>query len=229
MVYTSGFSELPPLGYRFVPTPEELITYHLLPKVTKVDTSKLYSPIKDVDVYGNDYVWMKECGEYDRCHARNTRYYFTILKKKSDTGSRFERGTLTGKWKEERDDMIEDPKTRLQIGSVRSFSYQPKNEYKNMKEIKDRKWNMQEYRLDGKYKDIEGSSTLVLCQVKETTRPKKNHRRINTTPPPPPPPHNYQEVEGEVVDDDAEDMEALCALIDDALMEEFDQNPSSLI
>jgi hypothetical protein len=126
-----------PSGYRFRPHHEELIDHYLYNKVYGKDIPS--EVVLECDIYNDEDLWSKFFKK-----TRETQiYFFTKLKKKTGKGSRIQRTTAYGTWKEQKDEPIyRDPNKKYHIGSVRTFSFFSKKPNNG-------RWVMHEYRLDG--------------------------------------------------------------------------------
>ncbi|GMY23575.1 NAC domain-containing protein 2-like [Fagus crenata] len=144
-----------PSGYRFRPYHDELIDHYLYNKVYgKYIPSDV---VLECDIYNDEDLWSK----FFKKTRETQLYFFTKLKKKTGKGSRIQRTTAYGTWKEQKDEPIyRDPKKKYHIGSVRTFSFFPK------KPNNGQRWVMHEYRLDGcLLSNTQQHPDYVICQI----------------------------------------------------------------
>ncbi|XP_062173478.1 NAC domain-containing protein 41-like [Alnus glutinosa] len=123
-----------PLGFRFKPTDEELISHYLVNKVKGEQLS--WDGIPDCDLYGEKPPW-EICGDKDE-----KAYFFTELKKLSK--NRVARTTGCGVWHENCTVKIYDNRGDI-IGARKLFNF-------NVKEgstTKNSNWIMHEFSLVG--------------------------------------------------------------------------------
>ncbi|GAV59289.1 NAM domain-containing protein [Cephalotus follicularis] len=129
-------------GFKFNPTDNELIMHFLLHKV--------YNTM-DLDVYDEKQQWRSAFQE----KGEKELFFYTVLKKKTENGSRFDR--TAGRcvtWKSQKDKEIYyypggDKSQKKHIGSMRSFSFIANDNNPNDVGVVSNKWVMHEYRLNG--------------------------------------------------------------------------------
>ncbi|XP_031283269.1 protein CUP-SHAPED COTYLEDON 1-like [Pistacia vera] len=120
---------LPP-DYKFVPSDAELIGFYLYNKVHNLPFSR--DTIPECDLYGRQEPWqIWEMYEGPKL-ANQDLYFFTLLKKKSNKGSRICRGVGSGTWQgEDGAKEIKFEKTHLKIGLKKRFRYESKGSEHN--------------------------------------------------------------------------------------------------
>ncbi|KAJ0044905.1 hypothetical protein Pint_05679 [Pistacia integerrima] len=129
---------LPP-DYKFVPSDAELIGFYLYNKVHNLPFSR--DTIPECDLYGRQEPWQI--------------WFFTLLKKKSNKGSRICRGVGSGTWQgEDGAKEIKVEKTHLKIRLKKRFRY----ENKGSEHIGG--WIMHEYLLLG-------HDEFVVCRIRK--------------------------------------------------------------
>lgn len=160
-----------PVGYRFDPTGEELISSYLYPKVMGFQLR--WNVILDKDIYGKNtapwiifrdvdsYYWHTPPTDVTDKEVTKVIYVFTKL---SNVGSgpdakNRQRTTGSGTWKGQGAlKEIRDSSGRV-IGSSNTFTFErPKNVPKSTG-----RWSMHEYVLDGVYGSRENN--LALCKI----------------------------------------------------------------
>lgn len=163
---------VPPPGYRFAPTDEEIVGHYLCNKVygQPVSTSAV---IDNVDIYGDENAWIRI---FERT-GENALYFFTTLKKKTEKCVKAERETKCGTWRSQKNTRIYHNRynstgdkilKKQHIGSRRNFTYIPKEGSCGVA-IKGR-WVMHEYRLDGilvRNAKINSIGNYVICRIKK--------------------------------------------------------------
>ncbi|GAV57003.1 NAM domain-containing protein [Cephalotus follicularis] len=162
-------------GFRFNPTDNELIMHFLFHKVYNKPEYLSCSPIMDFDVYEEKQQWrtlFQETGEKEF-------FFYTMLKKKTENGSRFARTAGgCGTWKSQKDkDLYSypsgDKSQKKHIGSMRSFSFVANNNNPNDIGVVSGRWVMHEYRLNRILLDKQPcfnnnhKHDYVLCRVKK--------------------------------------------------------------
>ncbi|GAV65634.1 NAM domain-containing protein [Cephalotus follicularis] len=162
-------------GYRFNPTDNELIMHFLFHKVYNKPEYLSVSPIMDFDVYSENQQWRSVFQET----GQKEFFFYTVLKKKTEYGSRFDRSAGgCGTWKSQKDKHIYcypggDKSQKKHIGSMRSFSFIPNNNNLTDASVVSGRWVMHEYRLNGILLDKQPCSNnnhnhdYVLCRVKK--------------------------------------------------------------
>ncbi|KAI3768563.1 hypothetical protein L2E82_19367 [Cichorium intybus] len=134
--------DLPP-GFRFHPTDEELISHYLYPKVS--DTNFTPRAIGEVDlnkVEPWELPWRAKLGEQEW-------FFFCVRDRKYPTGSRTNRATSAGYWKATGKDK-EIFKEKSLVGMKKTLVFYKGRAPKGEKTD----WVMHEYRLDGKFSEI---------------------------------------------------------------------------
>ncbi|XP_062173416.1 NAC domain-containing protein 41-like [Alnus glutinosa] len=137
-----------PLGFRFMPTDEELISHYLVKKVKGEELS--WDGIPDCDLYGEKPPW-EICGDQEKV------YFFTTLKKLSK--NRVSRTAGCGVWHENCTVKIYDNRGDI-IGARKLFNF-------NVKEgstTKNSNWIMHEFSLVGEQQQ---GTNLVLCSLQK--------------------------------------------------------------
>ncbi|XP_062173472.1 NAC domain-containing protein 41-like [Alnus glutinosa] len=137
-----------PLGFRFMPTDEELISHYLVKKVKGEELS--WDGIPDCDLYGEKPPW-EICGDQEKV------YFFTTLKKLSK--NRVSRTAGCGVWHEHCTVKIYDNRGDI-IGARKLFNF-------NVKEgstTKNSNWIMHEFSLVGEQQQ---GTNLVLCSLQK--------------------------------------------------------------
>ncbi|XP_050229477.1 uncharacterized protein LOC126678627 [Mercurialis annua] len=159
------------LGYRFNPRPEELISYLLMRVQEQVLPYDVAIPM--VDLYGTMTPW-------EICSDENERnfFFFTKLKKKKESNTRFIRTSECGEWNgKAKSEKIIDPRTDSILGYRRQFTFKPKNGdgILNSKkgDGKRRNWIMHQYSLPDNL-NIQNQHNYVLCQIIRPKRHKKD-------------------------------------------------------
>jgi hypothetical protein len=136
-----------PLGFRFMPTDEELISHYLVKKVKGEELS--WDGIPDYDLYGEKPPW-EICGDQEKV------YFFTTLKKLSK--NRVARTAGCGVWHENCTVKIYDNRGDI-IGARKLFNF-------NVKEgstTKNSNWIMHEFSLVGEQQ----GTNCVLCTLQK--------------------------------------------------------------
>jgi len=105
-----------PVGFRFRPSDEELITNYLLNKVKGEPLP--WDDILESDMYGEKSLW-QICG--DLCDQEENLYFFTRLKKLSK--NRVARTTGYGVWHENSSDNVYDNQGNI-IGAKKTVMFQ---------------------------------------------------------------------------------------------------------
>jgi hypothetical protein len=139
-----------PLGFRFKPTDEELISHYLVNRVKGEQLS--WDGIPDCDLYGEKPPW-EICGDKEEEKA----YFFTELKKLSK--NRVARTAGCGVWHENSSVKIYDNRGDI-IGARKLFNF-------NVKEgstTKNSSWIMHEFSLVGEQQQ---GTNLVLCSLQK--------------------------------------------------------------
>ncbi|EOY07688.1 Uncharacterized protein TCM_022059 [Theobroma cacao] len=113
-----------PMGYRFVPTEEELVLGYLLKKV-KGETLPSQAVI-DCEIYGDD----KEPWKIFNQTSTDKFYVFTKLKKKNGRGRRIDRTAGCGTWKAQNTYLVMDSKNN-HVGFNKLFVFEVKGSDSN--------------------------------------------------------------------------------------------------
>lgn len=160
-------NNLPPPGFRFHPTDEELITYYLSPKVADISfTSKA---IVDVDI--------NKCEPWDlpakASMGEKVWYFFMVKDRKYPTGLRTNRATEAGYWKTTGNDK-EIYREGVLVGMKKTLVFYlgraPKGEKSN--------WVMHEYRLETN----PAKEEWVVCRVfKKNANVKKQQKSSSSS------------------------------------------------
>ncbi|XP_074573406.1 NAC domain-containing protein 83-like [Curcuma longa] len=141
-----------PIGYRFLPTDEELILDYLANKVAGELVPS--TAVVEADVYGTE-PW-NLLGKDDQ-----EAYFFAVRKRKNAVGTRVDRRAGTGTWtlyskKEEFVTAVDDDGREIAVGCKSSLSF-------NDGKKKNSGWIMHEYEL---YPAGGVFQTQVLCHIK---------------------------------------------------------------
>ncbi|KAI3505048.1 hypothetical protein L1887_26914 [Cichorium endivia] len=151
-----------PLGFRFHPTDEELVTYYLRRKLCgKPFQSEM---VPEVDVYKSE-PW--ELADHTSSKYRDLEWYFiSPLDKKYATSSRLNRATLRGYWKET-GKIREVRHNSEKIGQKKSLIFHSGRPPKG----KRTDWVMHEYKLMDRELETTGvaQDALVLCKIYQKT------------------------------------------------------------
>ncbi|KAE8716957.1 ONAC010 protein [Hibiscus syriacus] len=84
-----------PLGFRFHPTDEEIISHYLKPKVSPSSSHQLIPIIADVDIYKFDPWELPD----KACFGENEWFFFSPRERKYPNGTRPNRAAASGFWK----------------------------------------------------------------------------------------------------------------------------------
>ncbi|CAL1373820.1 unnamed protein product [Linum trigynum] len=184
------------VGFRFLPTDEELVVDYLLSKVLGFPLpSDDY--VKDCNLYGDLEPWdiwkqyfrggaheEEDDADDDGDEKKNDLYFFTPLKKRTATGTRLDRsvGSNGGSWHEENVGKEAQTLDGAVSWTLKRFSYRTK---KNKKEEKKPQtsccsWIMHEYCLlpiPELGLDSAAASKLAVCRLrkKESSKKRKNN------------------------------------------------------
>ncbi|XP_017976373.1 PREDICTED: NAC domain-containing protein 19 [Theobroma cacao] len=140
-----------PMGYRFVPTEEELVLGYLLKKV-KGETLPSQAVI-DCEIYGDD----KEPWKIFNQTSTDKFYVFTKLKKKNGRGRRIDRTAGYGTWKAQNTYLVMDSKNN-HVGFNKLFVFEVKGSDSN--NAINGHWLMHEFSL------LNDKSDFVLCEIR---------------------------------------------------------------
>lgn len=166
-----------PPGFKFLPTDDELIKY-LICKI-RDEPLPCEGIISETDVFGDRPPWeLFGGGDHHHDHG-DVRYFFTMLKKKTENSKKNMKRNVgdIGTWHGDTKGVgIKDPKTRLVIGNRKAFNFKLKDIHsstsssrrRRSNSIDDSRWLMTEYTLDGvsvKYK--KPGLDYVLCQIRK--------------------------------------------------------------
>lgn len=159
---------IPPVGFRFRPSDEEIIIGYLLKKVRGQELS--WDGIHEFDLYGEKAPWEM----FDGLHGEEEKHYlFTSLKKFS---KRVARTAGCGTWHEGYCNQIYDSQGQHVIGLNKQFCFKVKHGLCTKKSD----WIMHEFSLAGIFLagEQERSSTWVLCTVhKKGSETRKSVKR----------------------------------------------------
>lgn len=152
-----------PIGYRFVPTDEELILDYLANKVVGRRLPSM--AVVEADVYGTEPWNLLRNGDQEA-------YFFALRKRKNAVGTRVDRRAGTGTWtlyskKEEYVTTLDADGREVAVGCKSSLSF---NDGKN----KNSGWIMHEYEL---YSVGGVFQTQVLCHIKNRAASGKIKKR----------------------------------------------------
>ncbi|XP_050379649.1 NAC domain-containing protein 41-like [Argentina anserina] len=177
-----------PVGYRFVPTEQELLLSYLYNKV--IGAPLPCNVVMECDLYGEEEAWKELFQQTDE----SSLYFFTELKKKNDNDSRIARMTSSGSatWKNQSEKPIhydnhnnvadgvgghdEGKNQKTVIGFKRTFSYTSKKEGSTSSSSSTNKakgggWVMHEFRLaEFLLSHNQGNNIYVLCRVIKTKK-----------------------------------------------------------
>ncbi|KAK2635176.1 hypothetical protein Ddye_029968 [Dipteronia dyeriana] len=171
------------VGYRFLPTDTELVSYYLFNKLeTELPFNDLeMALVKECDLYGSldpFEVWNLYGG--DHLEDGQALYFFTRLKKVSVNGSRICRRVGSGTWAgEDSGDRI------MSAGNVVGFK--KRFRYENHGSPHDGDWIMHEFAIDSSLlrQHQNPDDNIVLCRMKKNLLSKKNNFKqycINSEP-----------------------------------------------
>ncbi|KAK9079386.1 hypothetical protein SSX86_001057 [Deinandra increscens subsp. villosa] len=129
-----------PVGYRFVPTDEELVKHYLLKKIKNESIPK--TKISEADIYGGH---PKDLVEKYPQAIEDGWYFFTPRIKKYPNGDRPDRQAGSGYWKATGGDKVLKDENGTKIGGRKSLVYYEGHAPHWTKT----KWMMHEYVIDG--------------------------------------------------------------------------------
>ncbi|TXG62837.1 hypothetical protein EZV62_009831 [Acer yangbiense] len=165
-----------PMGYRFQPTDEELVTYFLFNKIF-AETDDPFSDIekfsvREGDLYGSQDpcdIWNLYGG--DNLEDGKPLYLFTRLKKVSSNGSRISRRVGSGTWAgEDSGDTITSQ--NYVVGVKKRFRYE------NKKSPDNGAWIMHEFAVDPTLlRQHQKPDDIVLCRMKKNPVAEKKKKR----------------------------------------------------
>ncbi|KAJ4721108.1 putative NAC domain-containing protein [Melia azedarach] len=152
------------VGYRFMPSDEELVDYYLYQKVSGIPIPFVDYVVKECDIYGDEpgKIWNSYGGNLLK--DDEDLYFFTKLKKKTPKGSRIDRkvGLDGGAWQgEDAPTEIVSSKTQKLIGSKKRFRYEKEGSDDNGC------WIMHEYTLHASLMGKNQSMNCVLCRIRK--------------------------------------------------------------
>ncbi|OWM64762.1 protein NTM1-like 9 [Punica granatum] len=160
------------MGFRFNPTPEQLVNYHLKRKLQMInDEDRCMIP--DVNIY--EYDPGDLCAVYnEKCWKRSTSSdsFFFCPQKRRNTNSgsskkcNYSRKAGDGYWKEtSKKRGIKDEETGETIGTKRIYSFY----YGNQNDHRETDWALHEYHLSAAVADntIPDPTAFVLCHIKK--------------------------------------------------------------
>ncbi|TXG62810.1 hypothetical protein EZV62_009804 [Acer yangbiense] len=169
-----------PMGYRFQPTDEELVTYFLFNKIF-AETDDPFNDIekfsvREGDLYGSQDpcdMWKLYGGDY--LEDGKPLYLFTRLKKVSSNGSRISRRVGLGTWAgEDSGDTITSQ--NYVVGVKKRFRYE------NKKSPDNGAWIMHEFAVDPTLlRQHQKPDDIVLCRMKKNPvaeKKKKKKRKL---------------------------------------------------
>ncbi|XP_050379648.1 uncharacterized protein LOC126796992 [Argentina anserina] len=150
-----------PVGFRFHPTDQELISYFLRKKVTEASTLDRHRGIvRDFDLFGSTEPW-KIWEMYGGHELFNQDlYFFTELKKASPNGKRFLRKIgSSGTWSEtDASKLIKDEQEQKDIGRRRKLRYESKSSKHHGH------WYLDEYSL------LDSELDYVICRLRKNDK-----------------------------------------------------------
>ncbi|KAK0582774.1 hypothetical protein LWI29_029401 [Acer saccharum] len=165
-----------PMGYRFEPTDEELVTYFLFNKIF-AETDGPFTDIekfsvREGDLYGSQDpcdIWNLYGG--DNLEDGKPLYLFTRLKKVSSNGSRISRRVGSGTWAgEDSGDTITSQ--NYVVGVKKRFRYE------NKKSPDNGAWIMHEFAVDPTLlRQHQKPDDIVLCRMKKNPVAEKKKKR----------------------------------------------------
>ncbi|TXG62827.1 hypothetical protein EZV62_009821 [Acer yangbiense] len=164
------------VGFRFLPTDEELVTYFLFNKIFAQtdpfnDLEKF--SVREGDLYGSQDprdIWSLYGG--DNLEDGQPLYFFTRLKKVSSNGSRISRRVGSGTWAgEDSGDTITSQ--NYVVGVKKRFRYE------NKKSPDNGAWIMHEFAVDPSLlKQYQKPDDIVLCRMKKNPVAEKKKRKL---------------------------------------------------
>ncbi|KAI9181506.1 hypothetical protein LWI28_015629 [Acer negundo] len=163
------------VGFRFLPTDEELVTYFLFNKIFAPtypfnDLEKL--SVREGDLYGSQDprdIWNLYGG--DNLEDGQPLYFFTRLKKVSCNGSRISRRVGSGTWAgEDSGDTITSQ--NYVVGVKKRFRYE------NKKSPDNGAWIMHEFAVDPSLlRQHQKPEDIVLCRIKKNPVAEKKKKK----------------------------------------------------
>ncbi|KAI9182782.1 hypothetical protein LWI28_028828 [Acer negundo] len=166
-----------PMGYRFQPTDEELVTYFLFNKIF-AETDDPFNDVdkfsvREGDLYGSQDpcdIWNLNGG--DNLEDGQPLYLFTRLKKVSSNGSRISRRVGSGTWAgEDSGDTIISQ--NYVVGVKKRFRYE------NKKSPDNGAWIMHEFAVDPTLlRHHRKPDDIVLCRMKKNPVAEKKKRKL---------------------------------------------------
>ncbi|KAK0582076.1 hypothetical protein LWI29_021253 [Acer saccharum] len=166
-----------PMGYKFQPTDEELVSYFLFNKIF----AETDDPFNDVDKFsvreGDLYGSQDPCDIWNLYGGDNLEdgkplYLFTRLKKVSSNGSRISRRVGSGTWAgEDSGDTITSQ--NYVVGVKKRFRYE------NKKSPDNGAWIMHEFAVDPTLlRQHQKPDDIVLCRMKKNPVAEKKKRKL---------------------------------------------------
>ncbi|KAM5578147.1 NAC transcription factor 25-like [Rosa sericea] len=150
-----------PVGFRFHPTDQELISYFLYNKLTEEASLYIYKNIvREFDLFGTTEPWeiWDMYGGHELCNQN--LFFFTKLKKASLNGSRILRKIgSSGTWSEtDASKLIKDEELQKHIGRRRKLRYESKCSKHHGH------WYLDEYSL------LDSKSDYVICRLRKNDK-----------------------------------------------------------
>ncbi|CAI0441970.1 unnamed protein product [Linum tenue] len=189
------------VGFRFLPTDEELVVGYLLSKLIGLPPPHSGDYVNDCNIYGDLEpweIWQKfRGGEQEDDNdgggdeRKNDLYFFTPLKKRSATGTNIDRsvGTNGGSWHGEDSGKESQTPDGLVSWTVKRFSYRPKKSKGGQKENGPgpTSWIMHEYCLLDRPipflgLDAAAATRLVVCRIRKKEDSNSRKRKNNKSP-----------------------------------------------
>ncbi|KAK1558958.1 hypothetical protein Q3G72_008731 [Acer saccharum] len=164
------------VGFRFLPTDEELVTYFLFNKIFAQtdpfnDLEKF--SVREGDLYGSQDPWdIWSLYGGDNLEDGQPLYFFTRLKKVSSKGSRISRRVGSGTWAgEDSGDTIKSQ--NYVVGVKKRFRYE------NKKSPDNGAWIMHEFAVDPSLlRQHQKPDDIVLCRMKKNPVAEKKKRKL---------------------------------------------------
>ncbi|KAJ4721112.1 putative NAC domain-containing protein [Melia azedarach] len=162
------------VGYRFMPSDEELVEYYLYQKVSGIPIPFVDYVVKECDIYDDEpgKIWNSYGGNLLK--DDEDLYFFTKLKKRTPKGSRIDRkvGLDGGAWQgEDAPTEIVSSKTQRLIGSKKRFRYEKEGSDDNGC------WIMHEYTLHASLMGKNQSTNCVLCRIRKNQQTGKKNQQ----------------------------------------------------
>ncbi|XP_019052656.1 PREDICTED: NAC domain-containing protein 13-like [Nelumbo nucifera] len=177
--WKNGESLILPLGFKFVPTDEELIAYYLAEKMR--DPTLKIDIITELNIYQFDPEQLIE--KYRHTSEKEQEwYFFTPRDRKYPKGNRPKRSTTNGYWKATGADKDIKDGNGENIGVKKCLVFYKGLTQKGTKT----NWIMQEYRIKEHQRAINDESDhmklddFVLCKIYEKKRGNSNRNNAST-------------------------------------------------